>query len=236
MKKISFSLIRRRNQTISFLVFLLLTVIMFATLFSNPWYKVPVEWYFIPVLGIVGSLLLPAFTGRHYCGQYCPTGFLADSMPLKNKAGKLLKSKALQVLMVSMLIGIFIVSFLPWNMGLPEKMTSTYWDAVINKLWILWLICPFAIALPSVIMLGLSKGGRTWCNYICPWGAIATWFGKSQLKINDNCTDCNECVSSCSQPEILTKAIYQKSEIHKSCLVCLSCVDTCKNNAIESTK
>lgn len=236
MNIIPYKTIRRRNQTISFVVFLLLVVIMFTTLIANPWYKIPVEWYFIPVLGIVGSFILPAFTGRHYCGQYCPTGFLADSMPLKNKAGKILKSKQLQKVMIIMLLGIFVVSILPWDMGLPDNMTDTYWDATLNKLWILWLICPFAIALPSVILLGFSKGGRTWCNYICPWGAIATKFGKSQLKVNDNCTGCQECVSSCSQSEILISAIKNKTEIHKSCLVCLSCVDNCMNNGIELNK
>lgn len=233
---IKHKIIRRRNQTISFLVFLLLVVVMFTTLMANPWYQIPVDWYFIPILGIVGSFLLPALTGRHYCGQYCPTGFLADSMPLKHKAGRLLKSKALQGVMVIFLLGIFAVSFSTWNMGLPESMTATYWDAALNKLWLLWLICPFAIALPTVVMLGLAKGGRTWCNYICPWGAFATWFGTSQLQINANCTSCNTCVASCSQPEILTKAISKKGPIDKSCLVCLSCVDACKQDAIETTK
>jgi polyferredoxin len=233
---IKFKVIRRRNQTVSFLVFLFLTVIMFATLIANPWYKIPVEWYFIPVLGLVGSFVLPAFSGRHYCGQYCPTGFLADSMPLKNKAGNFIKSKVFQWLMVFLLIGIFAVSFSPWKMGLSESMTATYWDAVLNKLWILWLICPFAIALPTVVLLGLSKGGRTWCNYMCPWGAIATRFGKSQLHINDNCTNCRSCIDSCSQPEILEPVIGKGGEIDKSCLVCLSCVDACEEDAINMNK
>ena len=230
--KITFSLIRRRNQLLSFLVFLVLTILMFITMITNPWYKIPINWYFIPVLGIISSFLVPAFIGRHYCGQYCPTGFICDSMPAKNRAGAFLKSRLIQKMFLFLFIGIFLVSFLPWNMGLPESMTQTYWHAVLNKLWILWVACPFAIALPLVMIFGLTKGGRTWCNYMCPWGAIGTKLGKGQLSVSDKCTNCNSCSSVCPQPEVLLPALGKGGDVDKNCLLCLRCVDTCPHGAI----
>lgn len=227
MKPITHGLVRRRNQTISFLIFLVLVVLMVLTLRENPWYQIPVEWYFIPVLGLVGAILLPAFTGRHYCGQYCPTGFIADSMDLRNRAGEFLKSRRLRVVFVLLLVGIFVVAFLPWNMGLPQRMTETYWQAVMNKLWILWLLCPFGIALPLVVALGLTKGGRTWCNYACPWGAIGVALGSPQLVVTDKCLDCGACTEVCPQPEVLAPVLGQGGEVDKNCLVCLRCVDAC---------
>lgn len=236
MSKIKFKTIRRRNQLISFLVFFSLVILMFITFISNPWYKIPVEWYFIPVLGLVGSILLPAFSGRHYCGQYCPTGFIADSMNTRSRAGAILKSRKLRYLFVSLLISIFVIAFIPWKMGLPTHMTETYWDAVINKLWILWIICPFTIALPLVVILGLSKGGRTWCNYLCPWGAIAATFSREQLVVEDDCTDCKACIEVCPQPEVISPVLGTGGVVDKNCLLCLRCVDTCPADAITLKK
>lgn len=227
MKRITFATIRRRNQLTSFLVFLVLVVLMLVSMRLNPWYQIPIEWYFIPVLGLVGSFLLPAFAGRHYCGQYCPTGFIADSMNTHNRAGSFLKSRSLRKLFVGLLVGIFVVSFLPWNMSLPGSMTTTYWNAVLNKLWVLWLLCPFAIALPTVVALGLTKGGRTWCNYLCPWGAIGVALGSEQLVIANPCTDCQACVQVCPQPEVLMNVVGSGGAVDKNCLLCLRCADAC---------
>lgn len=235
-KSIKFATIRRRNQFTSFLIFLILAILMFLSMISNPWYKIPIEWYFIPVLGLVGAFILPASTGRHYCGQYCPTGFIADSMDTKNRAGSLLKSRKLRYLMVLLLAGIFVVAFLPWNMGLPSSMTATYWQSVMSKLWILWVACPFAIALPTVVVLGLTKGGRTWCNYICPWGAIGTALGSEQLVVTDSCTNCQACVNVCPQPEVISPVIGDGGVVDKNCLLCMRCVDACPQDAITLVK
>lgn len=227
MKSIKFGTIRRRNQTISFLVFLLLVVIMGLTMITNPWYRIPVEWYFIPVLGLVGAFMVPAFFGRHYCGQYCPTGFLADSFRLVNRAPEWLKNRRFRWFFVALLAAIFVVAFLPWSMGLPASMTQSYWQATMNKLWILWLVCPFTIALPLVILLGLSMGGRTWCNYLCPWGAIGVALGRGQVEITSECTDCRVCATECPQPEVLLPVLGQGGDVDKNCLVCLRCADAC---------
>ncbi len=225
---IPYALLRRRNQLISFLVFFTLFAILLASLVSNPWYQIPVDWYFIPVLGLVGAIMVPAFFGRHYCGQYCPTGFVADSFPHRNRAGKLLKSRQLRKLFVTLFVAIFVVALLPWEMGLPASMTATYWQAAMNKLWILWLVCPFAIAFPLILTLGATKGGRTWCNYLCPWGAIGVALGKPQLQVTDRCDGCGECLKACSQPEVLVEAVNRRGgAVDKNCLFCLKCADAC---------
>jgi len=235
-KPLKFSTIRRRNQLTSFLLFFTLVIILFLSLIKNPWYKIPVDWYFIPVLGFVGSILLPTFFGRHYCGQYCPSGFISDSLDTKNRAGKFLKSRNLRYVFILLFFGIFAVSFSPFTLGLPVSMTSTYWDGVINKLWILWLICPFLIALPLIFIVGKIKGGRTWCNYMCPWGTIGVALGKEQLVVSNNCSNCKECIKVCPQPEVIEPVLGTGGSIDKNCLLCLRCVDICPQKDIITFK
>lgn len=234
MSRITFSDIRRRNQRTSFLLFLLLFILMLLSLIKNPWYKAPVEWYYIPALGVVGAFILPAKFGRHYCGQYCPTSFIADGINPVNRAGGILKSRHLRKVFLLLFVGIFLTTFSPWKMGLPESMTQTYWASAFSKFWVLWIICPFAIAFPLIFILGFWRGGRTWCNYVCPWGAIGVALGKPQLKVTTKCTDCKACTHVCPQPEVLEDAIGPKGGvIDKNCLTCLKCVDVCSPKAIE---
>lgn len=231
MREIKFSTVRRRNQLISFLIFLNLVILLALSLIPNPWYNIPLNWYFIPVLGVVGSFITPLFLGRHYCGQYCPTSFIADGINPNNTAGKFLKSRILRIPLLIIFFGIFLVSFSSWNMGLPAEMTETYWQAVMSKLWVLWLVCPFVIALPFIVLIGLLKGGRTWCNYICPWGTIGVALGKPQLEVTDKCTGCRNCIKECPQPEIREDIIGNGGLVDKNCLTCLKCVDVCPQDA-----
>jgi len=104
--------------------------------------------------------------------------------------------------MVALFIGIFAVSFSGWDMWLPPSMTETYWEAAISKLWVLWPVCPFLIAMPLIIGLGLTKG-RTWCNYICPWAEIGVRLGGRALMVTDDCTGCGQCLEVSPQPEVI---------------------------------
>ncbi len=181
-KTINFGVIRRRNQALSFTVFSILLILLVLSLFNNPWYKIPLEWYFIPVLGLAGGIIAPLFFGRHYCGQYCPMGFIADGINPVNKAGRLLKSKKLRILFLILFIGLFVVAFLPWNMGLPASMTRTYWEATMNKLWILWVICPFGIALPLMLVWGLPEAAGHGAPIFAPGARSATHCPKASWR------------------------------------------------------
>lgn len=234
MARIRFADIRRRNQLTSFLVFTVLVLVLLASLLDNPWYRAPLEWYFIPVLGLVGAFLLPAAFGRHYCGQYCPTSFIADGINPVDRAGAFLKTRALRKLFLLLFVAIFLVTFIPWRMGLPASVASTYWQAVFAKLWILWLVCPFAIAFPLILVLAFWKGGRTWCNYACPWGAIGVALGRPQLAVSAACTGCGSCLVACPQREVLAPAVATRGgDIERNCLTCLKCADVCTSGAVE---
>ena len=96
-------------------------------------------------------------------------------------------------------------------------------------------ISTFAIAVVTLIIVAtLSwRGGRTYCNTICPVGTVLGFLSRfSLLKpvINtEKCIDCGLCARNC-------KAACIDSNNHKidysRCVACMDCLENCKKGAI----
>ena len=86
-----------------------------------------------------------------------------------------------------------------------------------------------------VVLIVLAwRGGRTYCNTICPVGTVLGFLSKySYLKPvidTTKCNGCGLCVKNCKAACINS----QNHEIDYSrCVVCLDCVDKCKKGAIK---
>ncbi len=84
-----------------------------------------------------------------------------------------------------------------------------------------------------VVVILAWRGGRTWCNTVCPVGTLlgaVSRFSLFKPVINlDKCNGCKLCSKNC-------KASCINAEEHKidysRCVVCMDCVDTCKRGAI----
>ncbi|MBQ7361096.1 MAG: 4Fe-4S binding protein [Bacteroidaceae bacterium] len=84
-----------------------------------------------------------------------------------------------------------------------------------------------------VVVILAWRGGRTWCNSVCPVGTLlgaVSRFSLFKPVINlDKCNGCKLCSKNC-------KASCINAEEHKidysRCVVCMDCVDTCKRGAI----
>jgi ferredoxin len=78
------------------------------------------------------------------------------------------------------------------------------------------------------------KGGRTWCNTICPVGTVLGCLSRFALirprLESENCIHCGLCAkgckASCIDPQ---KAIIDASR----CVACFNCLDKCKRDAID---
>ena len=78
------------------------------------------------------------------------------------------------------------------------------------------------------------RGGRTWCNTICPVGTLLGFFSRFALLrpvINtEKCNGCGRCARNCKSACIDPK----NHTIDMSrCVVCFDCLDSCKQGAIE---
>lgn len=96
----------------------------------------------------------------------------------------------------------------------------------------------FVIAMVTlVVMIILAwKGGRTYCNTICPVGTILSFLARfSWLKIRmdeDKCIKCGLCSKNCKASAIDFKNF---SIDYSRCVVCGDCLSPCKKDAIHYT-
>lgn len=100
-----------------------------------------------------------------------------------------------------------------------------------------WLKSAVTLAVAAVtfvvVVILAWRGGRTWCNTVCPVGTLlgaVSRFSLFKPVINlDKCNGCKLCSKNC-------KASCINAEEHKidysRCVVCMDCVDTCKRGAI----
>ena len=94
----------------------------------------------------------------------------------------------------------------------------------------------FIIALVTLVVLFILawRGGRTYCNTICPVGTVLSFFARfSLLKIQfdvDKCKNCSMCSKNCKAACIDYKT---KTVDASRCVVCGNCIDKCKFGALK---
>ena len=93
----------------------------------------------------------------------------------------------------------------------------------------------FIIAAVTLVVLFVLawRGGRTYCNTICPVGTILSFFARfSWLKIRfdeEKCKNCSLCSKNCKAACIDYKT---HTVDYSRCVVCGNCIDSCKFGAL----
>jgi len=90
-------------------------------------------------------------------------------------------------------------------------------------------------AVTLVLLFVLAwRGGRTYCNTVCPVGTILSFFARfSWLKIHfdtDKCKNCSLCSKNCKAACIDFKT---HTVDYSRCVVCGNCIDACKFGALK---
>ena len=92
------------------------------------------------------------------------------------------------------------------------------------------------IALVTLIVLAVLawRGGRTYCNTICPVGTVLSFLARfSWLKIRfdeEKCRNCSMCSRNCKAACIDYKT---HSVDYSRCVVCGNCIESCKFGALK---
>jgi len=94
----------------------------------------------------------------------------------------------------------------------------------------------FIIAAVTLVLLVVLawRGGRTYCNTICPVGTVLSFFARfSWLKIRfdeNKCKNCSMCSKNCKAACIDFKTHHVD---YSRCVVCGNCIDSCKFDALK---
>jgi ferredoxin len=201
--------------------------------------------------------------GRVYCSVVCPLGVFQDIAGYFGKRRRFrytpgkswLRAVMLAAFIAAFLAGLPVVwnalepysafgriaagLFAPvWALGnnalayLSEK-TGIFWIST-SPIWIKGLYA-FGFALPTFAGVGCLawKGGRAWCNAICPVGTTlgaVSRFSLFRMRIDPgNCARCGRCEKSCKSSCIDSK----KGTVDATrCVVCFNCTGVCRRNAI----
>ena len=114
--------------------------------------------------------------------------------------------------------------------GWASFVTNNFWRNLPSAPVIIltFLVCGFAI----VYLLG----SRTFCTYVCPYGAVfalADRFSPGRIRVSDACEQCGRCTAECTSGIRVHEEVKQHGMIvNPACLKDLDCVAVCPQNAL----
>lgn len=207
-----------------------------------------IEWLGLTAITTTLIFVTAFFFGTLFCGKLCVAGglpeYLSRIVPDKLKINWQKHINPVPI-RYGMLAGFGITAFIGssvacgfCNFTLVEKLIlgTTKWDiGILGSSAILTIITWFGI-------FGIfAKGGRGFCSYICPVGAVQSfihWVGSKlgftyKIKfIEDRCVNCSACVKECPTGALKIKLEKLNYEI-LNCVTCGQCEHSCPKKAIE---
>ena len=126
-----------------------------------------------------------------------------------------------------------------WKLGnnllamMAERMDSYAFYTIDTWMRSLPVLIIAAVTLVVLVVLAW-RGGRTYCNTICPVGTILSFFARfSWLKIcfdEEKCKNCSLCSKNCKAACIDFKTLTVD---YSRCVACGNCIDSCKFDALK---
>lgn len=202
----------------------------------------PTSLFFCLLLAVTSLWFGPLF-----CGRLCPAGafseLLSKALPPKYQLD-LARQLPLTPLRCSFFVGFLFSVWL--GLGVP----CAYCNYYALELFVGYLhtgvlfstsLSLLATFLLANVLLGLfTKGGRGYCNLLCPVGAFNSLChvigqylpGPFKMQVNKaKCVGCGKCAKACPMQAI--KLDGRKAAIDiKHCIVCGQCKETCPLKAI----
>ncbi len=216
---------------------------------AQPWmYGTMIEQpaYLVVILVLPGVAL---FAGPLFCGWMCPAGglteYLSRLVPPRFQIDLGGRVNPVPV-RYGFTAGMMVASFIGGNVccsfcnftHTQNIISAIFGDFTGIAYWASFTVFSFVL---WFVVLGLfTKGGRGWCNLLCPAGALqglthslGRWLrlGRSVQIQRSQCSGCKECLSTCPTWAISAKEDTMELDIH-ACNVCLDCTKVCNRNAI----
>jgi ferredoxin-type protein NapH len=224
-------------------------------------YRMPIDWLFggrvymlfgsVAAMFILGVVLIAAFVGPVFCGWLCPVGSLSEglsrSVPLKDENRMKIKdTKVTAGLRYGFLLGFITVAALVGYKIASDSLssvccrycTSSVMQNMFSAAFVdpsalgYWFTGSIIVVLAWLVIGGIFfVGGRGWCLFFCPLGAISGLAHKGGARLGlwkvsqdkTKCKDCASCQVTCPM-----EAINPEGEVARTlCISCLECTKSC---------
>jgi ferredoxin-type protein NapH len=213
---------------------------MYSTIFSNPTYMFTI--LFLPIVSLIFAPL--------FCGWMCPAGlmteFLSRLIPPRFQIDLSGKTNGVSV-RYGFMLGMMGVALIGGN-ACCSFCNFTHAQNIISAIFGDFLGISYLASFSIVsfvlwfIVMGLfTKGGRGWCNYLCPAGALMGLAHSIGVKLKigwlikidrSTCTDCGHCVSNCPAWAIAREKEKPIEINYHACTGCMDCVRACPLKSI----
>lgn len=201
---------------------------------------------FMGVALVLAVLITTLFLGRYWCSHLCPIGGATELgsrlIPkfLKVNFSAIPASPVrygyLAVYVIAPLVGLGSLCCNYCNFAtIPRLFGAAFVQADLAYFFRTYGIINLAL----IVVLGfMAKGGRAYCNFLCPVGALDALanrlgirFGKRFAVAGHACTGCGVCTDACPTWAIDIKE--EKAGIDQlSCFSCGKCEQSCPESAI----
>lgn len=224
----------------------------FVLLFLNPG-KVFDEWlgwlpkleFWPAVLAMDAALcvlllILTAVFGRAYCSVLCPLGVMQDgiyrlgSLGKKTRRFRMKWTRPMNVLRYGVMTAFIVCSVAGLEAFAyvlePYSLFGRMVTSLAGKSLTVALV---TLALFVIIAVMAFRSGRTWCNTVCPVGALLSVVSRKSLFRpvidEDKCVNCGLCGKGCRSGCIDTAS---HTVDMSRCTLCFDCLDNCNTGAI----
>lgn len=194
---------------------------------------------------VVGAVVSTFFLGRYWCSHLCPVGGAGElgSKLVPNKL-KIDYSSIPAAPVRYGYMGVYIAAPL---LGLGSLCCNYCNFAVVPRLFgaafvqadMAYFFRAYGVInLALFILLAVvAKGGRAYCNFLCPVGAmdaissrLGMKFGKRVNIVEQRCTGCGKCTDVCPTWAISMGSTAKIDQL--SCMPCRQCEKACPEGAI----
>ena len=248
-------ILRRIRIALSVVVILVTTALIWLGSQAPTHYLLTIDVLSLTLGALTVWLATTLLLGRVYCSSACPLGTLQDAVAWLSKrlqhrghgfyryeyGNWRLRIITFLLLLVSATSdtdgsGVYQRIGLLCDPTTLYKYLITTLQPAQGMTW--WQMLLTGTAIGTTIVLAAVawmawRGGRTFCNTICPAGTVlgaVSQFSLMQLDINpDLCVACGACERECKASCV---SAAQHTIDHSRCVMCLNCAAACPNKAI----